>query len=215
MKIFLEPPPEREIYKAIMEEFVDQVNLARDSSLSEINDRAKRITEKLIKNGQFANAFIGSELRGSFGIRPKFVRPKLNSIIQQISNDTHIFSTPLKLAGNKIGGGWILAMGTNLFSSLKDSPAGTTITEKGQKIPWLRWTLEEGNRIIISTFRVRFQLGKGRSGYAIMVPNAVIGYRVPPAFAGTDHDNWITRDIIPNLEDYSNMILRTLNRYAK
>jgi hypothetical protein len=43
----------------------------------------------------------------------------------------------------------------------------------------------------------------------------VVGYRVPPQFAGTDHSNWITRDIIPYLDDYSEIILRTINKYAK
>lgn len=216
MSFYVEPPTHYEIKKALYEELINRANEARLKSHASMQDKIRKFTAKLIREGDFIDALYGPELRGSFGIRPNEFNRKINAIIKLVSEDTHLFTTPLSLAGgNNIVGGWLLAMGTNLFQDLKSSFAGITITEKRQQIPWLKWTLEIGNKVIISNFRVKFQLGKGRSGYAFMVPNAIVGYRVPPQFAGTDHDNWITRDIIPHLDEYGEIISRTLDRYAK
>lgn len=213
MQIYLAPPATSIFQGQILRELVSQLNIARITAHSDINTKARQLTEKLIRAGDFINDLKGSELRGSFGIRPAEYRSRIAQIVGIIRDDTHIFSYPLRLTGSSISGGWVLAMGTNLFEKLKNSPAGITTTEKGANVPWLKWTLEVGNAVIISDFRVKFTTA-GRSGFAVMVPNTTIGYRVPPRFTGTDYDNWITRNIIPYLDKYSELILKTLNRYA-
>jgi hypothetical protein len=215
IQTYIEPPSVNFITKQIFQELVAQLNIGRVNSDTEMNDKVVDITYKLIKDSDFLTELVGTELAGSFGLRPGGIAKRIRAIASEIANDTFIYSVPFSMSGDRISGGFLLAMGTDLFEKLKISPFGVTFTEKNQVVPWLRWTLEVGNAIVIADFQVLFRIGAGRSGHAIMVPDNTIGYRVPPQFAGTDHDNWITRHIIPNLDIYSDMILKVLNKNIK
>jgi len=214
MKFYIDPPSTPIVKKLIVDDLMLQLNVARVASDNEMNNRAKKLTKKIIKDCDFIRALKRDELRGSFGLPPGGYNAAIDSIVNETSSDTYIYSRPLKIVGNTISGGWVLAIGSDLFEKMKNMSTVIQDTEKGAKLPWLRWTLERGNSIIITNFRVKFQIGKGRSGFAHMIPNAVIGYRVPPQFAGTDHDNWFTKAIIPRLDEYSDIILKTLDKYA-
>lgn len=214
MRYKIIPPTNAFFEIQLIRELVKQLNSARVAAHSDIETKVRNLTRRIIRDCDFIEKLKESELRGSFGIRPPDVRPIISSIIDEIVKDTYIISTPIKEFGSVFRGGWTLAMGTNLHENLKNMNAGITLTEKGELVSWLRWTLEAGNKILISDFRVKFKNGYGRSGFACMIPNAIIGYRIPPSFAGTYNDNWITRAIIPYLDDYSETIMKTLNRYA-
>lgn len=214
MKIYVSPPALSTIKQLVMDDLIAQLNVAQIAAQSDTLQKVRDLTKKIIRNSDFIKELRGPELRGSFGIPPNRYSLAIDHIINFIPADTYIINRPFKLTGNSITGGWVLLMGSDLFERLKNLPTLIQDTEKGARLPWMRWTLEKGNAVIISNFRVRFKTGTGRSGFAQMIPNAVIGYRVPPQFAGTDYDNWITRTVLPHMDEYSETILRTLNRHA-
>lgn len=211
--IYLEPPTKAYMEIVILKEFVAQLNTAMVASYNDIFIKVRNYTAKLIRYSDFVEGLRQPELRGSFGIRPSDVGTTRTDIVEDVRRDTYIIYKPFKIIGKNIEGGWLMGIGKNYSESLKNNPACQTYTEKGVTIPWMKWTLEIGNSVVIADFRCKFQRGLGRSGFAIMVPDTAIGYRVPPQFAGTPIDNWITRTIIPNLSNYSDLIMRTMHKY--
>lgn len=212
MFIELVPPSNSFLQKQILDAMISDLNIAFAKANSAAEKDIKKLTEQIIKRSAFYREFKHGTLRGEFGIRPSELDIRLDSILRGIVDDTHLVRQNLSINGNIITGGWLLTMGTDLFAALKGQQAGITRTEKGEFLPWLQWTLEEGNRLIIADFSILFRFLAGRSGQAIMIPNNTVGWRVPPSFAGTDYDNWITREILQHIDKYSNVVRRQIVR---
>jgi len=68
-------------------------------------------------------------------------------------------------------------------------------SSKVRRIDWLRWLLMEGSDIIVSGFDFTPVIPKGgrsRTGLGVMERDRR-GWRVPPEFAGTVNNNFVTR----------------------
>ncbi len=81
------------------------------------------------------------------------------------------------------------------YEDLYNKPYASYTTDNGTHIPWLEWLLEAGNADVIFDYRVKYKVGHGRTGGAVMVPSHVAHWRVPPEFSGTLEDNFITRSL--------------------
>ena len=171
MRLYVSPPALSTIKNGIMNELITQFSVAQTAAQSDTLIKVRELTKKIIRDSEFIKGLRGPELRGSFGIPPNLYSTVIDHIINYIPADTHIVSRPFKLTRNSITGGWVLLMGTDLFERLKNLRTVNQETEKHQKLPWMRWTLEKGNAVIITDFRIRFQTGQGRSGFAHMIPN--------------------------------------------
>lgn len=81
--------------------------------------------------------------------------------------------------------------------SLPEAKFVQTYTSKEQvTIEWLKWMLTRGNEMIISDFHVHYVpsgTASSRSGGAIMIKQG--SFRIPPEFAGTIEDNFISRSL--------------------
>ena len=62
---------------------------------------------------------------------------------------------------------------------------------EGGDLHWLRWLLLEGYKVLVVGFHFRFQPGRGRSQLGYMRKGGF--WRVPPEYAGTADDNFVTR----------------------
>ena len=212
---YLEPPSDNKLAQLILEELTDQLNDLFNRAHTVIEKSFQKITVDIVKNSSFIESLTDfqGQLRGEFGLRIGTEDRVAQVIVDNIGLDTYCLQSPVSHFGNTFSGGIALAIGQNLFSALKDLAEGKTFTEKGAIVPWLEWTLERGNAVTIADHNVLFELGKGRSGLAIMIPNRVTGWRIPPQFAGTDHDNWITREVLKNLDKYEDALSKILARY--
>ena len=76
------------------------------------------------------------------------------------------------------------------FVNLVSMQQGIVHTEKGDSLDWLSWLLKEGAKPIIIGYQYQAQAG-GRSRGGIMEKGT--SWRIPPQFAGTETDNFITR----------------------
>lgn len=76
-------------------------------------------------------------------------------------------------------------------------------------IPWLEWLLTRGYEIVVSDYHVIYkQSDASRSGGAFMVQTG--SFRIPPQFAGTPDDNFLTRA----LKDMSSDFVKAVERFV-
>jgi len=89
------------------------------------------------------------------------------------------------------------------FSNLFSSHVGSVHTELGVKLDWLRWLLQEGNRVIIVGYEY-VSNSRGRSRGGVMKTGE--SWRVPTQFAGTLEDNFITRAFSSRENELQNLL---------
>ena len=141
------------------------------------------------------NSLLSGLLRSELGVPDADSR--IASIFQAWTNSIVIQNTPLKISSRGIVGGFSIDMIRSDFSDIL-SLSSATITDNisGSIIPWLQWLLLDGSKILIRNYTVQFgPNSRSRTGNAIMVSSEKQNWRVPPEFAGTVNNNWITRAI--------------------
>ncbi|NDB57580.1 hypothetical protein EB001_03945 [bacterium] len=130
-----------------------------------------------------------SSLAGLFGINQS-IDSIINKIISSVVDSTTVKFVPYN---NKFRGGLEINIQTNDFNNLLGLPEGHTIY-KGGDLHWMDWLLLRGDSIIISNYQYNPSTGLGRSGLGTMISGG--SFRVPPQFAGTKDNNFITRALI-------------------
>jgi hypothetical protein len=126
-------------------------------------------------------------LAGQFGLMagsgPEIVKiiskTVQNSISLNISN----------ISKKDLSGGIEINFMSATFEELLTLPEGHVFYDDGY-LHWLDWLLTQGFKVIVVGYSFRF-LDGGRSGGGIMTKGGL--WRVPPQFAGTVEDNFITR----------------------
>jgi hypothetical protein len=181
-----------EVRKSLMLQWLPILNKGLRKAKKNIEFRTKLFLAGQVINSDTYKALNGGELQGHFGLRPSELQEKLRSILLILAESVVVTVTPLKYA-KRITGGLEISAFSSDFGELINSDAGKVVTEKGQTLPWLDWLLTKGDRIIISDYSIHFQNNLGRSQQAIMVESSSGFWRVPPQYAGTSNDNWITR----------------------
>ncbi len=77
------------------------------------------------------------------------------------------------------------------FSNLLSITSASYVAEGGSTIAWLDWLLNLGTKTIIFGYSYEPDTSFGRSGGGFMADGGV--WRIPPQFAGTKDNNFITR----------------------
>ncbi|NDB84435.1 MAG: hypothetical protein EB127_17290 [Alphaproteobacteria bacterium] len=133
-------------------------------------------------------------LVGQFGISGDS-NAIVSSIIGAIVDATSIKF--IKYSAN-LRGGLELQFQPATFGNLLGLSAGHTVFQGGD-LHWLDWLLLRGDNIIITNYQYNPATGLGRSGLGNMIGGGA--FRVPPEFAGTKDDNFITRAFLnPEVE---------------
>jgi len=160
------------------------------------------LIEHLQKQPEYVSIMSG-ELKGQFGLPDSSSR--LQAILESIQNNGVVILNPLKITNNKLRGSIKLQMVQKNFEDLLSLGESSFTTEKGQKLDWLRWLLKEGDSIIISEYYfIAGPYSNSRTGLGIMHKFEGSSWRVPPEFAGTINNNWITRAINSASSDIEN-----------
>ena len=132
-------------------------------------------------------------LQGAFGLRRGTEARVVEDIIRSISNSVYVEIKPvMPVRGKDLKGGMSIYIQPSDFSNLFNLSSGIVKTEKLDLLPWLRWLLTEGDRVLIGDAEVRYKKGTGRSGLAAMSKGTGV-FRVPPSYSGTEDNNFITR----------------------
>lgn len=198
---------------------LESENNIRDMILSSIKEAVQEIfvsSIEPIKKSISANVYkaltsepeyqslLSGKLQYEFGI-PSSAQ-KVNSIIQIWSNNIVVESIPVKVIGAGLTGGFNLNMIKDNYDDVLYNDNAIVVDQKsGVVLPWLEWLLLYGGKIIIANYEVKVGPNPySRTGLAIMKPSKK-NWRVPPEFAGTANNNWVTRalkrldDIIPTI----------------
>jgi len=99
------------------------------------------------------------------------------------------------------------------FSDVLSQPYASVIDSKsGAILPWLRWLLIDGSKILVKEHRVKIGANAAsRTGMAVMVKSDS-NWRVPSEYAGTVSNNWITRALDNIDQDIDSLLINILQR---
>lgn len=186
-------------------------NILNRQLFSNINVNAEAIKDIVISNiisqPEYSSLISGS-LRNQFGLPTSQL---VDGIIEELKDISIDIQKP-KISGNKIDANIAISLIKEDFQQILSSNYASFTTEKGSQLNWLRWLLLEGNNSVIIGYRYApIASPYSRTGKGIMVSGNSAVYRVPPEFAGTAEDNWITRGIdasLPQIESYINQLIQ-------
>jgi len=181
------------VNKAILNALIPELNKYLDKIYNRMSNEIPDILINNIQAQPEYDSLLGGQLQGEFGI----VDPqnRLNDILNTIKNGKVVTKTPVSITGQKIKGGIKLEMVRKDLQDLLSLGSASFSTEKGSNLEWLKWLLTEGDSIIITSHEFIFGSSPfSRTGLGIMRQSSS-GWRVPPEFAGSINNNWITRAI--------------------
>lgn len=149
------------------------------------------IYKAIVSEPEYQSLLTG-KLRYEFGI-PEAAQ-KVNEIVNIWTNNVIVTVTPITLSGSGLKGGFSINMIKSNYEDVLTSDNALVFDGLSKAVlPWLEWLLLYGSKIIVKNYTV--QVGPNpysRTGLAIMTPSKE-NWRVPPEFAGTSTNNWVTR----------------------
>ena len=147
-------------------------------------------------------------LAAHFGIPFGSADAAIAHIVMAIQNSTNFMFKKFDL---KLQGGIFLGIQPEDFGNLLGLRSGHVLTKKGQDLHWLSWLLDRGRDTIITGYHYTPETApRGRSGGGTMGRGSA--WRVPPQFAGTKSDNFVTRAFDGREDDIVNVFHRVLAR---
>ncbi len=149
-------------------------------------------------------ALTEGDLRGEFGFSDSY----LNNIEEVCRQIAAVYMSVEQDTSKKF---IRINIGVSDNDDIDLNDIGAYSTEDGVKIYWLYWLLTQGTNVVVPDHNVKFIQGAGRSHMAIMVQDDYVSYSVDEQFAGVDGDNWITRTINKNKNEFLNIIKRHIN----
>lgn len=179
-----------------------------------LNNKLIRLSEKLhqllyinfFKSETYISLTSG-ELRAEFGLDEDAVNNLPELVKKLVSVTVNINSVP------KVNNMVTISIGFSDYDDLDFAKDGAFVTEKGDIINWLWWLLSAGESEIatIDQYSVYLKQGQGRSHMAVMIKSVGQSYSVDGYFAGTPHDNWVTRTLRENIGALTTIIKEVMN----
>lgn len=176
--------------RAILTALATQLTRAAYKAKPKIESRLVPAIELAIQSSPEASSLRGGRLQGELGV----LNPEeaIRAVVTTLQKNIFVGVSPFYVSGNGLGGGLSIGISRRDMSDILTLPEGKFVSEGQHEIPWLRWLLTAGDTIVV--FAHHFQAGSvGRTGLGHMVQRG--GWTVPPAFAGTIENNWITRSL--------------------
>jgi hypothetical protein len=199
MEIFIDIiDSEATISRNMLRAIMDHVNQELSSKIPVIRNKVADVVEQIIVATPTYESLTTGELAGHFGIPAMNRRERLRSIVDTIKQSIEVTFKPITLIGKRFRNGMTIGVLLKNFADILAMSEAIVYTEQNQQLPWLKWLLLSGDRILISKHEIRFSPNSGRSGMAVMISNKAEAWRVPPEHAGTLKNNWLTRAFIDN-----------------
>ena len=197
---------EQEIQKAVLKALLDDASKIMATASKRLTKKLPLVIETAITSQPEYSSLINGTLKDEFGLTNPTV--KIDSLLDIWSNINVTYKKP-NISGNQIKSSLSIFAIKSDYSDVLGSAAAVQVTKKGQSLEWLDWLLNQGDKIIIKEYEL--VSGKGRAGNVVMRKNVKGKWGVPPQFAGTPNNNWITRAI----QSISGIIDRTLAEALK
>lgn len=173
---------------------------AASRAVPRIQARLVVLVGDAIRNAPEANSLLGGQLQGELGVVA--VAEAIAAISESVQKGVFVVATEKSL---QVG---ILRADLSEVLALAQ---GRFVSEGGYSIDWLEWLLTAGKELVVADY-VFFAGERNRSRTGLGVMKKGQGWRVPPRFAGTAQDNWLTRAISTLEDDLPRVILEEINR---
>lgn len=196
-----------QVASLILNALAKQIKPVFVKAASKITPKIKEIIEQaLMQEPEYASLTNG-DLRLEFGI------PNVSSVyslVKKLSDTVDVTFTDILVKGNGLSGSIkITALESSSMNGLVNDP-DALVNDGGYSLPWLQWLLYEGNNPIVKNYEVKLGPNpNSRTGMAVMIESQE-DWRVPPIFAGTLNNNWITRAIDSSSASITRIIKQTL-----
>jgi hypothetical protein len=190
------------IKRKILSSTANYLNKNVPKIVDSISKDVRAMTTTFLKDTDTYKSLINGELAGSFGLPQNTRHYDVDQILSTIATNMEVKYEKTRYSGGKFS--TFLKVGAVLrdFSDILALSESRVITDEGTILEWLRWLLTAGDKIIISEHQVRLRHGRGRSGLGIMIQSNAGGWRVPPEYAGTMTNNWLTKSLLNNSNKY-------------
>lgn len=179
-----------QISKKINVAIAEHMNALIQKKIPTITDKIRTLCKEWIAASPeivSLNSADPTSLAGAFGIPAPMVPIAVDAIVESVSNSLTFSFTKLD---DKLRGGLEIRIQPIDFQNLLSLSVGHVVYERGD-LHWLDWLLTKGASIIITNYQYQAQAGTGRSGLGTMKIGG--SFRVPPKFAGTTDNNFVTR----------------------
>ena len=146
-----------------------------------------------------------NELAAQLGLVAGTSSSAVDAIVQSVINSTDIV---IDRFTKRLSGSVSLQFQPDHFANLFAIHQGHVSLPESGDLHWLKWLLEKGHSIIVVNYHFTPSSG-GRSGGGVMSTGGA--WRIPPEFAGTLDDNFITRAFSGREGDIESIFERVLN----
>jgi hypothetical protein len=182
-----------EITRGIINSLRDTINSKLHLIARDIKKDLEKLCDSLMKSSPEYKSISGGVLRTALAIdHPEEalkdilseIRNNIDVTFKLISNNKSVWDSGININILKNGVQELLNLSTGKYQG------------KLFEVPWLEWLLTQGDRVIIANYPITYTLTPkqrrmAKSGIEIMEQGG--GWRIPPQFAGTVGDNWVSR----------------------
>lgn len=200
------------IRKMILEALQEEVESTIKKAVPEITKNIQRIINDVIKNAPEYSSLINGQLKLEFGLYD--AQSQADTIVNAWTNNITVDMKSIKINNAGLSGGFSIEMIASDFSDvLSLSSAEMIDSERGYSLPWLKWLLLEGGKVLVKDYQIVLGANPySRTGYAIMKSDSSSNWRVPSEFAGTITNNWVTRAIDSLSDEINNIMMQQIER---
>lgn len=187
-------------------------NLPRIAAAVEFSLRTL-IYEKISSSPEY-DSVSNSQLKFQLGLPDGAKR--IGDILQIWINNISV--VPLPAGGSGFLGGLDIGLIQSDYSDVLSSSSAEFVTEKGTTLRWLKWLLTEGSSPIVLGYRFTAASSFGsrsRTGKGLMIKRSASGWSIPPQFAGTESNNFVTRALSDLEDNIDNIVTREFIRFLK
>jgi hypothetical protein len=184
----------QEIYKKILAALLPDIRKYMLKAKNKLTTNLKPIIKNLIESSPEYNSLLFGQLKYEFGIPNS--EEKLSRLLDVWTNNIQITFEQPKVTNNRITTSLSIFMIKSNFSDvIYQDFASVLDKERGYSLPWLKWLLLDGRKVIVPKYEVVIGPNKySRTGMAVMKKSTKF-WKVPSEYSGTERNNWITRAI--------------------
>lgn len=188
-----------QIRKKILDSIQDYIRPKFIQAVNSVSKKLPALLAQSIMSQPEYQSLLNGALKFELGVPDAASR--VSNMIDIWASGARVNYGPFRQTNSGLSASFSIDMLKDDYSDILSSDlAIITDSVSGITIPWLEWLLLEGGNILVKNYKVQFGANdRSRTGFAIMVSSNE-NWRVPPEFAGTKTNNWITR-ALETIED--------------
>ena len=173
-----------------------------------IQRKVSDLLRTVIEGSPAIRSLTDGVLRVDFGLEDGMADSATRDIVNAVVSSLVVeFQAPKSKRSLTLGSLSIRIDQAVVSSLVQVSTTAGMYNSNGHNISWLNWLMTKGTEVVVEEFDVVSTEydERSRSGGGFMIKTGG-AFRVAPEFAGTPGDNFITRAIIANQNNISNII---------